>query len=500
MATKLELLQEAERRGILPPDKISLLREAERRGLTTNTTQDTTTQVGAIEAGIVGAGQGVSAGYSDEIVAGLSSPFIYGMSRLIEGLGYDTKGLANKTIGEIYQDEIAKSRSEIQQAKEDQPGAFLGGEIAGSIVGAGKVAKGAKSAGIALPSLRTGNLAQRVGKSAAVGASSAGLYGTGTADSDRLKSGAESAISGATFGALLPVVGKALQSKPIIKTAEEVKDMASKAYSKATSAGGVLKPTFVNKFIENAKKVQPQTKAGKLIAGENEVSKLTSRLDSLKGKSLSLDEAQEVDEIFGDLIDSQIRDGRLTKEGKKIMDIQNNFRTMIEKAPESEVAGSKVGFESLKEARKLWSKTMKINDIQRIIQRAEMMDNPATGIKTGFRTLANNPKRMRGFTKKERDLINKAAKSGLATDGLRVLGSRLIPIGSLVSGSGASGVAAAQIGSKLSRDAATKIQQQKAMKIINEILSDMPAQTQQMPLKYTNPSAMAPILGGNNGS
>lgn len=33
MAGKLELLQEAERRGILPPDKIALLREAERRGL-----------------------------------------------------------------------------------------------------------------------------------------------------------------------------------------------------------------------------------------------------------------------------------------------------------------------------------------------------------------------------------------------------------------------------------------------------------------------------------
>lgn len=500
MATKLELLQEAERRGILPAEKVPLLREAEKRGLITRNQESA--PIGTTEAAIVGAGQGVSAGFGEEIVAGLSSPFIYGVSRLAESLGYDTKGLADKTLGEIYQEEVQKSRSEIEQAQEQQPAAFLGGEVLGSVMGAGKVVKGAKTAGLTLPSLRTGNLTQRAAKSALGAGTSAGIYGAGTAkEGERLKEGIKSAGTGAALGAAIPVVSKTLQSKPVRAAAEEVKDLASQAYTKATESGGILKPSFVDKFISSAKKVEPQTKAGKLVAGESEVSRLTQRLEKLKGKSLNLNEAQEIDELLGDFIDAQVKDGRLTKQGKKILDIQNDFRSMIEKADASEIAGKAQGFKALKEARRLWSKSMKINDIQRIIQRAEMMDNPATAIKTGFRTLANNPKRMRGFTKKERDLINKAARTGLTTDAIRVLGSRLIPIGSVISGASAGKVAAAQLGTKLSRDAATKIQQKKAIRVVDEILRDIPTQPQQLPGRYPiSPAAVAPIAGGNDGS
>jgi len=124
-----------------------------------------------------------------------------------------------------------------------------------------------------------------------------------------------------------------------------------------------------------------------------------------------------------------------------------------------------------------------------------------SGIKTGFRTLANNPKRLRGFSKKEQALIKKAATSGMMTDALRVMGSRLIPIGATLSGKGFGTMAATQLGTGLSREAATRSQQLKALKVIDEILKDVPVGQKQLGGRYTpSPAAIAPIVGGNDGS
>ena len=464
--------------------------------------QPASEEVGPTEAAITGFGQGVTAGFGEEAVAGLASPFIYGMSRLIEGLGYDTKGLADKTLKEIYQEEVAKSREGLQQVEEQQPAAYLGGEIAGSIAGAGKVAGAARARGVSLPSLRTGTRAQRAGKAAVAGGASAGLYGAGTAEEgERLQEAGKALLAGGAISGALPIAGKITESKKAVALADNVKDMARNAYKRASEQGGLLKASFVDKFIDAAEKAQPQTRAGKILAGDDEVSSLAKKMQLLRGKPIDLDEAREIDQILGDSIDKFFKEGRLQAEGKKILDIQSKFRNMIENAPLREIASSKDGFESLKEARRLWAKSRKLEDIQKIIARADQMDNPATGIKTGFRTLANNPKRLRGFSKKEQALIKKAATSGMMTDALRVMGSRLIPIGATLSGKGFGTMAATQLGTGLSREAATRSQQLKALKVIDEILKDVPVGQKQLGGRYTpSPAAIAPIVGGNDGS
>ena len=45
-------------------------------------------QFSKTESGIVGASQGVTAGFGDEIISGLTTPFIFGASKLAEQLGY----------------------------------------------------------------------------------------------------------------------------------------------------------------------------------------------------------------------------------------------------------------------------------------------------------------------------------------------------------------------------------------------------------------------------
>jgi len=240
-------------------------------------------------------------------------------------------------------------------------------------------------------------------------------------------------------------------------------------YKKANDEGGVLSENFTNNFIQKAKGIAPQTEAGRLLAGDNPTTKLVQKLDSLQNRKLTLDEAQEIDEFFGDVVDGLTENGFVNKQGKKILGLQSDFRNMIDNATERDLVGGKAGFEALNQGRKLWSQAAKMRDIEKIISRAEMTDNPATALKTGFRNLYHNPNRIRGFSKEERKLIAKAADSGVATDILRTMGSRLIPIVSMGSGGGLGSAAAGQAMTMASRSAATKLQLNRAAELANKV-------------------------------
>lgn len=279
--------------------------------------------------------------------------------------------------------------------------------------------------------------------------------------------------AGLTGGGLASMT-RAKPATPI--TSESLKAQASSLYDDATKQGGVLTPKFTDRFLEEVDEVLPQTSAGKMIAGEDDVSKIVTRIKGLKGKPITLAEAQEIDEFLGDRIDDFTELGSLKKQGKKLLEIQSSFRDLIENAGESDVLGSKAGFAALKEGRKLWSRALKTRDIERIIERASMMDQPANGIKSGFRTLLNNPKRMRGFTTKEEvAAIKDAAKSGVIGEALRIPGSRLFPITSAAVGTlggplgGLASTIAAGTASGVSRSLRERYQFGKAYKALSKI-------------------------------
>ena len=248
-------------------------------------------------------------------------------------------------------------------------------------------------------------------------------------------------------------------------TSDDIRAKASKVYDAATAKGGVVQPKTVDSFIAKATSYAPQTAAGKVVMGKTPVTKLVKSLDSLKGKPLTFNEVKEIDEGISNMIDGEVhsRSGRLTAQGKKLLDIQTALRDAVE--------NEQGGFPELKTARALWAQQSRLADIERILSRAEKMDNPATGIKTGFRTLSSNPSRMRGFTAKEKALINDAAKTGITTDILRTFGSRLIPIGTLLGGGGLAGTAASEAASIASRGLASRMQAGRANKVANEIVN-----------------------------
>ena len=165
---------------------------------------------------------------------------------------------------------------------------------------------------------------------------------------------------------------------------------------------------------------------------------------------------------------------------------------MIKDAPASSIGGGKEGFELVNQGRKLWSTSAKLSDIERIIQRAELMDNPAQGLKSGFRTMLNNPNRLRGFSKEERKAIRNAAESGVVTDLFRTFGSRLIPIATTATGGGIGSTALATAGTIASRDSATRLQLGKA-----NVLADLIATQGKQQVKRSTlpPTALGVGIG-----
>lgn len=155
------------------------------------------------------------------------------------------------------------------------------------------------------------------------------------------------------------------------------------------------------------------------------------------------------------LKDYVLPNGKLNSVGSDLKTIRDDFRKALNSAPPEQILGDAKGFEIYKKATAEWSKSLKLGDIERILKRGVVNgDNPVTAIKAGFRTMANNPKKMNAFTEAERAAIVKAANSSPTVDALKTLGSRLIPIGNAVSGGGAGGFIASKVGGDIAREGA----------------------------------------------
>lgn len=415
----------------------------------------------------------------------------------------DNELFPNQGMGDLYNEAQTASKERLAGQERDHPllsltsqigGGLLTG-LAGGTTKAGQAVANSVRTGL-LPNAtslagRTANLATKVGQGATLGAASGGLAGAGSADQGERLQGAESgAITGGLIGGAIPAAGAALGklrgANVAQTTSDDIRKAAGAVYDTAAQKGGVLTPQFTDRFITSVQGLTPQTAAGKLLAGDTPFTKLTEKIGLLKGKPISLAEAQEIDEFLGDTVD-EFTDkvtGRLDKQGKKILDIQSSLRNMIDSAAPADVVGTKEGFEALKEGRGLWSKAARLRDIEKIITRAELMDNPATGIKTGFRNLYSNPGRLKGFSTEEKALIKRAADSGAVTDTLRTLGSRLIPAITAASGGSLGTTMAATAATTASRSLASKMQVNKAVKVANKIAGQVKTPAQPM-LNYS---------------
>ena len=283
-------------------------------------------------------------------------------------------------------------------------------------------------------------------------------------------------IAPVAVGANAAVKGTGLAARRALKpstmlTSPDIKTMSQAAYKEAADLGGVLDEKWTNSFIDELQKNKPRPIGGKVFTSEQKkLMDSISEYEGLKDTRLSLEDIQNLDETLGDKVTMNPLTGKPDKAGYKILEIQDKLREMVLNAPETHVLGEKAGFEALDKARKLWSAHRAMDDIERIIERAGMMDNEATSMKAGFRTLSMNKSRMRGYTPQEQALIKKAAKGQPIADLLRTtVGSRLISTVGGYAGGGLGGAAAGAAAGMAARGGASALQLRKAQKIINEI-------------------------------
>ena len=445
---------------------------------------------GGIGAAWEGIKNGATFGLGDELQAGIAA---YTSAPFVEGL----------SVGDAYDQALSGLRQENQQAQINSPLAYLGGNVAGTLATGAGIARGATSAAPRL-SGQVADLAATnpITAGATLGATQGGLAGFGNGEGDfasRSSNAAHDAILGGLVGGAVGGVASGISGRLAAKgsqrlSAEDIRAQAGQAYQKADQIGGVLKPEFTDNFLNKARSLVLSD--DELINSMKSNKPLADAFDDLnvfQGQPLSLQRAQALDEQLGNMIDAQTELGKVNKIGKKLLDVQREFRNGIENATEAEIVGTKEGFEALKEGRKLWSKSIKLNDIERILQKADAADNKATVIKNGFASLQNKAGGLNGYTSEEKKAIAIAAKTGLTTDILKVLGSRLGPIGAGIVGTAGAGpigglaAGAASYGtSAAARKAAEAIQLGKANRVADLIANGTPT------VRYTP----APIIAG----
>jgi len=260
------------------------------------------------------------------------------------------------------------------------------------------------------------------------------------------------------------------------KTSEDMGALANASYKAADEAGGTITPAGTNKVVAVAEKAMPQTKAGSLVFGNNEATKLAEKFKALKDKPLSLAEGQELDEGLSDAIDGLSPLGKPSKQAVKLMKIQNALRDIMHSPAAEDISGGQAGFDALQQGRVYWTQMMKMRDLERIEQNAALTDQAATSIRSGVRAILKNPAKRKFYSPDEIAMLKKAASAGVLGEVLRGVGSRLaqyaaggagFAVGGPISGMAAG--AAAHFVSGAARNAAQVLQESKLRNAVGTV-------------------------------
>ncbi len=436
----INLLLEAERRGILPADKKAMLDEARKRGLVP----------GAAEP--KGIGQNVKEfflGDNDPTTQNTGEKIGTWINKAGEAMTFGLAGdEANAAIagaipgGMSYDERLAFERQQEALMEESNPGAMLGAEIAGGVAGAflpggaiGTLGKGA------------GTMA-RIGASAAAGAGMGGTYGFMEGEGG-LPNRANEAMTGAAIGAgagvIAPAIGAGVQKladnraanaaiREAVKSAPTTADLRAQgraAYDAIEGAGITIKPDRVKNLtgdIVNALTGEgaAYTGADRVLPGSsailNAVPEVGAGSNTVPFNELDMFRRYAKNAAAGAAAtnpnDARIASGVVERLDDFVMGLK----------PEDVDSGDvEILQELLPKARNLWSRMSRSDLIDSAIEAGNnnYRTGAASGIRAQFQRILNNPKLIRGFSDAERKMIQRVVNGTLPEQFVNYLGSGL---------------------------------------------------------------------------
>lgn len=261
-------------------------------------------------AALVGAGQGATFGFADELTAPVVAAGAMTKSAFDKSIptlpGEDTLSKFQRLM-QAYRD---VARQEQQTAQQDQPIAYTGGAIGGSLLtpglGTAKAMNAVKDAG----------LIAKTAVGAGIGAGMGGLTGAGESEGDlsqRLAGAEEAAKTGAVVGAAIPVVGQALST-------------GAKAFN-AASELPVISDTVKN-FQRGLQGENLVSSAGRREAAANVLDKSGELYKDIKGLQSSV--GKKIENAINEASDS----------GEKV-DLTDEVSTVLDKLQKIKSEGSK---------------------------------------------------------------------------------------------------------------------------------------------------------------
>lgn len=359
--------------------------------------------------------QGATFGYADEIAARLSQ---------LTGVGAQRGG------AKTYED-LVKAERERQAAI--PTAVALPGEIAGGLLTAGGLARQGLTL---LKPVGSTSVGANIGRGAVEGAAYGALAGSGegTTAEERIIGALGGGILGAPFGAAGGAIASKLTKAPEPPTVAELKKAGNEAYELAKGFNTTFKPDSANRILTELETVAKDFGANKSLQPA-----ALSALDDIGALSLkSLNEVDTARKILSNVASGSIQKTERALASQmieKLDDVVGKF------GKDDIVSGSEQAIKEFNRARGLWSRQSKGEKIEKLIEKAPVRgaqfsaSGEENALRTAFRQVYMNDKKLRGFSKEEQDAIRKVAEGGSTENVLRYLG-KLAPTGVVSGGAG----------------------------------------------------------------
>lgn len=342
-----------------------------------------------------------------------------------------TRALADVATGqgsfqESYDRHIADIRSSIEAFRGERPGTAFAAEMAGGLAipglgTAGTVARGASTGA-------------RVARGLAAGAGTGALAGAGAAEGGLAERGAGAvpgAVVGAGIGAAVPGAAAGLgrvgrfwsrQRGAGAPTVRQLEDEAAALYSRARSAGVQIRPDSWTGLVDDVARTMADEGIDPTL--HPRATAVLRRLIENRGQPVTLEQTETMRRVLRDAAASQAPDER--RLARIMVDRFDDWRDSLKSADVLQGDVRATGL--LAQARGLWSRAKKGEAIGELIQRAEDRANQFSqsgienALRTEFRQLARNAKKMRTFSKEEQKAIRAVASGASLANAMRWLG------------------------------------------------------------------------------